>query len=203
MPRPKKTEAEIQAMREKILDAAQFILQEDGTEAISSRSIAEHLDMAHMSLYTYFENQTAILAALKARLLSRWLAQNKKIEERALSEGIPPLVQELLDALIVFARENPKLYKLIWLTPEHENQLPARFAQKKLVAAGLLATLLQTGMERGDYETRDPLLAASTVLGMVHTPFFLFHTGRINDPAFRDHMVDEVRSIAMDYLVKK
>ena len=57
MPRPKKTEEEIHAMREKILDVTQTILEEDGPEAITSRAIAERLGMSHMSLFTYFENQ--------------------------------------------------------------------------------------------------------------------------------------------------
>lgn len=53
MPRPKKTDVEIQAMREKILDVALAILDEDGPEAITSRAVAERMKVAHMSLFTY------------------------------------------------------------------------------------------------------------------------------------------------------
>jgi AcrR family transcriptional regulator len=43
MPRPKKTTAQLDATREKILDAALSILQVRGYEAITSRAIAESL----------------------------------------------------------------------------------------------------------------------------------------------------------------
>ena len=61
MPRPKKTHEEKHLMRERILDCANAILQEDGPDAMSSRAIAERMGMAHMSLYTYFVNQRDIL----------------------------------------------------------------------------------------------------------------------------------------------
>ncbi len=72
MPRPKMTPAQLEATREQILDTALAILQESGPEAITSRAIAERMGVAHMSLYTYFENQAAILRALSTRELARW-----------------------------------------------------------------------------------------------------------------------------------
>ena len=203
MPRPKKTDEEIRAMREKILDVTAAILQEDGPDAITSRAIAKRLGMSHMSLFTYFENQAAILSALRNRLLSTWSSLFEEITERALSEDIPPLVEEILGNLVTFAQENPNLYRMGWVIPEKHNQLLVEFQHRKLIAADVLASLLKTGMERGDCVTRDPLLAATTALGMVNVPFILFHTGRINDPVFRDQMVAEVLSAAMLYLKGK
>ena len=63
MARPQKTDAEIQAVRERILDTALAILQESGPEALTSRAIARRLNVAHMYLFTYFKNKAAILAA--------------------------------------------------------------------------------------------------------------------------------------------
>ena len=54
MPRPKKTTVEIESMRGQVLDTAFAILQSEGSEAITSRAIAERLGVAHMSLFTYF-----------------------------------------------------------------------------------------------------------------------------------------------------
>jgi AcrR family transcriptional regulator len=200
MPRPKKTAAEIQAMREKILDVTLAILKEDGPDAITSRAIAKRLGMSHMSLFTYFENQAAIVSALRKRMLSNWLTLFEEISERALTEAIPPLVEELLGILVTFARENPNLYRMGWVTPDKRNQPLGEFQKRNLIAADLLASLLELGMERGDFISRDPLLTATTALGMVNVPFILFHTGRIDDPGFRDRMVDEVFSAAMLYL---
>lgn len=202
MPRPKKTKEEIHAMREKILDVTEAILQDDGPEAISSRAIADRLGMSHMSLFTYFENQAAIESALRDRLLSNWSDVFKNIRERALTEEITPLVEEMLGLLVTIARENPNLYRMGWVVSEKGSQHLQKGQQKKLIATDPLADLLRIGMERGDFAKRDPLLAATTALGMVNMPFILFHTGRIDDPEFRDQIIDEVLSAAMHYLKK-
>jgi len=203
MPRPKKTAAEIQAMREKILDVTLAILKEDGPDAITSRAIAKRLGVSHMSLFTYFENQAEIVSALRNRMLSNWSRILEKIQERALMEDIPPLVEEFLGILVTFARENPNLYRMGWVTPEKGNQPLEELQTKKLIAADPLAHVLKIGMERGDFAERDPLLAATTVLGMVNVPFILFHIGRIDDPVFRDRMMAEVLLAAMGYLKNK
>lgn len=203
MPRPKKTATEIQAMREKILDVTQAILKEDGPDAITSRAIAKRLGMSHMSLFTYFENQAAIVSALRNRMLSNWSSVFEKIKERASTEDIPQLVEELLGILVTYAKENPNIYRMGWVVPDKGNQYLEQGQQKKLIAADLLASLLELGMERGDFAERDPLLGATTALGMVNVPFILFHTGKVDDPAFRDKMVDEVLSAAMGYLKRE
>lgn len=200
MPRPKKTEEEIHAMREKILDVTQTILEEDGPGAITSRAIAKRLGMSHMSLFTYFQNQTALESALRDRLLSNWSGVFDNIRDRALTEDLIPLVVEMLGLLVTFARENPNLYRMGWVVSEKGSQHLQKGQQKKLIATDPLANLLKIGMERGNFAKRDPLLAATTVLGMVNMPFILFHTGRIDDPGFRDQMVEEVLSAAMQYL---
>ena len=203
MPRPKKTATEIQTMREKILDVALEIVIAEGPQAATSRAIAKQLDVSQMSLFTYFENQAGIVSALRNRMLSNWASVFEKIKERALTEDIPPLVKELLGMLVAFAKDNPNIYRMGWVVPEEGNPYLEEGQQKKLIAADFLASLLELGIERGDFAERDPLLAATTALGMVNVPFILFHTGRIDDPAFRDQMVDEVLSAAMGYLGKK
>jgi len=58
-------------------------------------------------------------------------------------------------------------------------------------------------MERGDFEPRDPLLAAITVLGVINTPDMLFHTDKLPDPSLQDRMAAEVRSAANDVFERK
>lgn len=203
MPRPKKTEVEIQAMRTKILDVALAILLDEGPEAISSRAIAKRLDMAHMSLFTYFKNQAAILSALAEREMARWRAPQDAIVQRAQSEEISVLVQELLEFYVTFAREKPGLHRLAWVMPEAVPAIAEDSRQQILASVNQLARLLKLGMERGDFKTRDPFLAASTALGIVNMPFILSHGGKLTDPALRDRMVDEVLAATMGYLKKE
>lgn len=200
MPRPKKTEKEIHAMREKILDMAFVILQEEGPDAITSRAIAERLNIAHMGLFTYFKNQAAIISALRERELSKWRASQDEFELRGQTEDISVLVEELLSFYITFARENPRLYRLAWVMPETGIMSPEEKWEQTMANVEHLAKLLKAGMFRGDFETRDPFLAASTVLGMINMPFILFHNRRLRDTNMLDRMVNEVLTIALSYL---
>jgi AcrR family transcriptional regulator len=202
MSRPKKTPIQLKATREQILDTALAILQEQGPEAITSRAIAERMGMAHMSLFTYFKNQAAILASLREREMSRWHAQQDGIQQRAQSEEISKVVQELLELYIDFARENPNLYRLAWVMPEVGFESLDENRQRIQATVGRLAALIKLGMERGTFERRDPFLAAGTVLGMVNMPHILFHSGKLVNPAMRDRMVKEVLSAAIAYLKK-
>ncbi len=203
MPRPKKTPAQLEATREKILDIALSILKKEGPEAVTSRAIAEGLGVAHMSLFTYFENHAAILRALRERELSKWQAQQQDFEQRATAENIVQVVEDVLRHYIDFARENPNLYRLAWVMPEIGIESSEENRLRTLNTVGHLASLLKLGMEAGVFENREPLLAAGTALVMVNTPYILFHSGKLIDPIMRDRMVEEVFSAAMNYLKKK
>jgi AcrR family transcriptional regulator len=202
MPRPKKTTAQLETTREEILDTALAILQEQGPEAITSRAIAERMGVAHMSLYTYFENQSAILRALRQREMAKWQAQQQVFTQRAETEYIALVVEDLLRFFIAFARENPNLYRIAWVMAEVGGETPEESRQRMQVTAGRLATLLQKGMESGAFEPRNPFLAAGTVLAMVNAPFIFFYSGKMVDAGLRDQMVEEVLSAAMGYLKK-
>lgn len=203
MPRPKKTTIQLETMRAQILDTALAILQETGPEAITSRAIAERMGVAHMSLYTYFENQAAILRALSQREMEKWRAQQQLFDQRASTEDLPRVVDDLLRFFITFARENPNLYRMAWVMPEVGGESPEESRQRMQTTVGQLAALLQKGMESGVFAPRNPFLAAGTVLGMVNMPYILFHSGKMVDPALRDQMVEEVLSAAFGYLKRK
>ena len=197
---PRKSEEEVAARREEILDAAYAILKTEGPEAISSRAIAERMGIAHMSLYTYFDNQAAILRALSERELFKIRSHWQVFEERAQSEDIAQLMKEALAFYVAFARENPNLYRLAWVMPEVGGESAEKTRLRMQNTVGLLADLLDLGMKRGAFAVRDPFLAAATMLGMVNMPFILFHSGRLADPDLRDRMVEEVLSAVMCYL---
>ncbi len=198
MPRPKKTEAEREAMREQILDTALAILQEEGPEAITSRAIAGRLGVAHMSLYTYFEDQSEILRALGEREQARWRAKQQDIEQQ--DGNIRELVRQLLQLNITFAREKPGLFRLALLTPEVMGENPAQSRQRIQTSVEQLARMLKLGMEQGVFARRDPFVAAGIAIQIVNMPYILFHSGRLQNPLMRDILAGESLSAAMIYL---
>lgn len=203
MPRPKKTEAEIQATREKILNTTLTILEESGPEAVTSRAIAKRLGMAHMSLFTYFKNQADIWAALREQVISEFRAPLNKIEMRSQSENIPSLVKEIWAHIITFAKEKPYLHRLTWVMPEMEGVKLQANQQETRAVIDQIAGILKLGMEQGNFEERDPRLTAITMMGMINLPFIMFHSGKLVDPTIRDRMVDEMYTALMLYLEKK
>lgn len=203
MPRPKKTEAEIQATREKILNTTLTILEESGPEAVTSRAIAKRLGMAHMSLFTYFKNQADIWAALREQVISEFRAPLNKIEMRSQSENIPSLVKEIWAHIITFAKEKPYLHRLTWVMPEMEGVKFQANHQETRAVIDQIAGILKLGMEQGNFEERDPRLTAITMMGMINLPFIMFHSGKLVDPAIRDRIIDEMYTALMLYLENK
>ena len=203
MPRPKKTTVEIESMRGQVLDTAFAILQSEGSEAITSRAIAERLGVAHMSLFTYFKNQAEILDTLHEREMARWAAKQTSFAQRAQAEDVTQVVQELLAFYVSFARENPNLFRLAWVIPQTIGESIEEERRRRKATIENLAKILHLGMERGAFKRRDPFIAASTVLAMVNVPHILYHSGKLVDTTLRDQMTNEVLTAAMGYLTSK
>lgn len=201
MPRPKKTEAEIQAMQQRIVETALVLLEEGGSSAISSRGIAERMGIAHMSLFTYFDNQEAILEAVHREIVRRWQTRQAEFIERADRHAeIRGLVNELLDSYDQFALEQPNLFRMAWVLPEKALGNPEENRQNMRRHVETLAHLLSVGMEAGAFVPRDAVTAAAAVLGMIFMPHILFNTGKLVDPALRDRLIGEMHAAAMLYL---
>jgi len=153
-----------------------------------------------MSLYTYFEYQAAILRALRLREMTKWHAKQEFFNQRAETEDIVLVVEDLLRFFIAFARENPNLYRMAWVMPEVGGESPTENHKRMQATVGQLANILQKGMDTGVFTARQPFLAAGTVLAMVNTLFILYHSGKLIDPDLRDGMVEEVLVASMGYL---
>lgn len=203
MARPKKTDSEMETARGHILDTALNILREEGPEAISSRAIALRMGVAHMSLYTYFDNQGAILRALSERELAKWRARQQALERRTKTGDITRIVEKALGMFVAFARNNPNLFRLAWVMPEMGGETAGQTLVRMQDTAGYLSRLVKAGMEKNDFEAGDPFLRAVTILGMINMPYFLFHSGKLKDPVLRERMAKEMLGAAMLYLKKK
>lgn len=203
MARPPQTAAQRQQMRDRILDTAVDILTAEGPDALSTRAIAARLDMAHMTLYTYFANQTALLRALRDRETERWWAEQERISQRTAGEPVWPVVEALLGQLVTFAREKPHLHRLAWIMSEKGVESRAEYQARQRLMVGQLAALLHEGMEAGEFDERNAVLAAGTILAMVNTPFILTHSGKVADTAVRDLMVGEILTMVRLYLGAK
>ena len=204
MPRPKQTEEEREAMRERILDAAHELLMEQGPEALSTRVIAERLGVSHMVLYTYFENHDALSAALRARLREEREATRAEALQRAETGDVVAVMREALARYATAAKEHPALYTFLWVQPISSSgvwqEQPHRPYQGNI---RYLAQLAQLGMARGVFVERDPMLAAGVAFATVHAPLLFYYSGRLTGADLCDHLSAEALDLAMRYLMRE
>lgn len=108
--------------RQTILEAARSIIQEQGVQALSMRTLAEKADYSASALYKYFENKEAIISALRREgfELSAQISQGRVHPDMPLDEMMRVMWQSYLE----FARRYPAHYMLI-MNPADD--VPASF----------------------------------------------------------------------------
>jgi AcrR family transcriptional regulator len=98
-----------------VVEEAVALIEEGGVEEFSTRRLASRLGISAMTLYNYYTNRDAILAAALAKGL-RLLWEGLPLEIDALrSEGGNPLgaFRIFADRLLNFALERPRLCRFV------------------------------------------------------------------------------------------
>jgi AcrR family transcriptional regulator len=97
-----------QQRRDLILDTAADLLVEGGTEAINTNAIADRAQIAVGSIYQYFANKEAILAALSDRYMQQLAANTLEALQQDVS-GLDGqmMVDRVIDPMIAFERRHP------------------------------------------------------------------------------------------------
>jgi AcrR family transcriptional regulator len=168
--------ADIADFRERLLDAAERLFAEHGTEAVTIRQLAEAIGVSPMTPYRYFKDKDAILAAARARAFDRHAEALEQAYEA--SSGGDPITRAnaIGSAYVRFALENPEAYKLMFDTKQ-----PSAWDYADLKRAGErsratmtrhLRDLAATGLLRGD-----PDLIGHLYWSAVHGPLMLHFSG--------------------------
>jgi AcrR family transcriptional regulator len=103
---------EIEALRQRILDAAETILVEEGYESLSMRRLAEAIEYAPSTIYGYFRDKKAILGAVlerTTRLLTEALAR------AAATPGPLTRLRMLGRAYVEFGFDYPRQYEVLFV----------------------------------------------------------------------------------------
>ena len=152
--------------REAILDAARQIINEQGSDALSIRGIAERIDYSPAGLYEYFGGKEEIVTAVclqgHERLTQSMTAVDSSLptDEYLIAIGL---------AYIQFAIQNPDFYLLMFTnpafagTPEQLDEYGASFA--------ILLNTIQRGLDEGIFRPRP----GYSQLGMAYTAWAMVH----------------------------
>ncbi|MFT4046015.1 MAG: TetR/AcrR family transcriptional regulator [Solimonas sp.] len=195
-PRKQPRQARAQATVEAILEAAARILASEGYAAMSTNRVAERAGVSVGSLYQYFPNKDALVAALHQRhgrqIHELLAAALDRTLGRSLREQITAVVHAALQGHLL----EPELHRVL------ENEFPffdppESESEDYLGVHARFEALLEA--HRDEIAPRDPKLARYMIVTMSQA---LVHAAVIDPPADFDTAEIEVAIVdmAMGYL---
>jgi AcrR family transcriptional regulator len=199
MPRRRRTTQEIIEMRQRILDAALLLLQQEGLEGLSIRRIADCIGVSHMSLYSYFENRAAIIKALRERGFEQMRAFCDESLRRAETGDALDQVRELLRRLIELSHAHPRLYQLAWRCSSDDTSFRVDSQSMSGVLVHL-SRLIRLCVGREQCVERDPTVAAVMVFCIVNGTLMLYHNLAAVSQVERAQLEREMLEAAITYL---
>ena len=100
----------VKFQKEEIVDAALRVAREKGIDAVTAREVAAELRTSPRPIFTWFDT----MDALKAEVFERAKGSYRDYIERGLAGPIPFL--GVWQQYLRFAKEEPELYRLLFLT---------------------------------------------------------------------------------------
>lgn len=167
MPPKFKTEAEKQAARTQILDAARELFVAKGVEAVTMREIAKKIGYSATTIYLHFKDKEALIHAL-------CLTDFKTLGvELAVILQNPNAIERLVDlgsAYARFALAYPNHYRMMFMTEKPPNALDEDEIDPSWDAYKLLNDVVNDVFQAGSFlpEHNNPELIAQTVWAAIH-----------------------------------
>ena len=198
-PRKSASQARSRATVQALLDATARVLTKEGYDRASTNRIAATAGVSVGSLYQYFPNKEALVAALVARhnreMLDLLRGALKEVASLDLAAAIAKLVRAAVDA----HRVDPALHRVF------DEQVPRMGQLAKIEALqGETFRLVRSYLEgrRKEIAVRDLDAATSILVTTVEalTHQFVIHKPEARDGE-RDRFIDEVTRLVVGYLM--
>src|SRR5262245_56165435 len=100
--------------KQRVVDAACEVIASQGLESLSARTVAKELGASTAPIYSSFASIEELREAVieRARAHLRHYTRQRYTDKPFLNQGT---------GLVLFAREQPQLYRLLFLTPAVAN----------------------------------------------------------------------------------
>src|SRR5947209_19769718 len=159
------TEGTTVSTRERLLDAAQGLIEQGGYSAATVVAIAERAGVASGTLYRHFSSKEELFVSLFRTVCDRELTAMQTAAEQTPSDAAP--AERLETVLVTFARRALRRPRLAWaLIAEPVDPLvDAERLAYRAQYARLIAETLRTGVERGELPPQNPELVAAALVG--------------------------------------
>ncbi len=185
--------------RERILEEARQLFFEQGYQGTTLDQVARQLEVTKPFIYSHFDN--------KAALLGNIAEQGTRLSLKAVADahdrGGDP-VERMSTAIREFCH----------VVMDHQANIAVYFREDKYVPAAVsdridemrgefdrkLSALLQEGIEKGVFHTRDVGLATLAIGGMISWMFTWYRSGgRLSDDSIADQMTElAMRMLGVD-----
>lgn len=155
-------------LREEILEAAERLLLETGSEeAVSIRAVAAAVGVTAPSIYRHFADKTTLLFEVCAVQFQRLGAHLRAATEGA---GDPVEALGLMGAAYVeFGTRHPEHYRIMFMS--RADMTPEQYADELLLDTSpfaMLVTTVQAAIDTGRTRHRDPMRVALILWSAVH-----------------------------------
>ncbi len=155
----------VKFQKEEVAAAALRVARKSGIDAVTAREVAKELGVSVGPIFTWFDT----MDQLKAAVYELAKAYYRDHIERGLSGPIPFL--GVWQQYLVFARKEPELYRLLFLTPPGSVSGGAmevlRFSQE--LARPSIMQIYNMDAETADHYFRDIWLAAFSCATLIVT----------------------------------
>lgn len=178
-------QAQIQAIRERILEAALSIFQKDGFAGLTMRALARQTGMTAPNLYNYFSGKDEIYLTLVIQgftQLRDQMAAAEKAHPEPADRG-----RAFMEAYLSFGRKNPVLYGLMFTlpTPKYNDYLGTKLeklSERELILSMEVAAMAEKAFcDLAAAQPFAPGLSAQAgvigVWGLLHGLVSLEHSG--------------------------
>jgi AcrR family transcriptional regulator len=199
LPRKSASQKRSQTMVETLLDATARVLTREGYARASTNRIAAVAGVSVGSLYQYFPNKEALVAALVARHNREMLQLVRDALEEAGSRGLATVMHELVKATIDAHLVDPALHRIFAEQVPRMGQL-AKIEALQRETFQLIRHYLEE--RRDEIAVRDLDSATSICVTAVEALTHEFVIDRAAAPdGERDRFIDEVTRLIVGYLM--
>ena len=168
---------------QKIAAAARRLLDEEGTEAVTLRRVAQGVGITPMAIYRHYRDRTALLNALADAGFADLAA---RLTGKRLTGEIETRLMKLGNIHLEHSLENPRLYELMFIKPrEGARRYPQDFKAGQSPTFNPTVELIQEGMESGHFRKGDAWEVVFEMSALSHGLIMMYLGGRIDMTADR------------------
>ena len=179
-----------------ILAATARILIKLGFDGLTTNAVAELAGVSIGSLYQYFPNKQALVAALIERRLDEKNANTHRELARVAQQPFPEAVRSMIRMTIENYAASPELSRVLIEQVPRVGRM-ARIAELHQGTLQLVAALLEA--RKHELAVRDPEMAAFVLVASIEAiaqRAALFQPARLRDPS----LIDEATAMVTRYL---